>query len=449
GGALTQISPQSAAIKLPPYQLTPSSSNIHLLSAVAYDNQGNASNRDTVQVTVIPSTATITSGKMTVTTDGALADGSATNAVQALVTDVNNNPVSDQAVTFSADNGATVTPVIGTTGADGIATATLTNTTAGVSNVTASINGNSQYVNVTFIADGNNLSTTNSTLVANPVSIAADGTTGSLVTLMLLDINNNPVSGQTVTFASSLPNSSVGAVTDNGDGTYTASLTGTANGTASITALVDGNPFGVAPASVTLNAFTNISVNGANFATNVGFPRTGFTGAVFTLNVTGSPTDYNWTSSDTSWVAVDGNGQVSFINKGNSSPVTITATPTAGGITLTYTFRINSWFTNNGNNLMDPPSASSFCSTPGVSQPNRLQLTNVLTGGGTRQGGNDGLWSEWGDMGNYSGSGFVSRNYLTSEPNGTGFHFGVRLSLGSVFSNDDSVEAFVVCREGL
>ncbi|WP_052489930.1 YrIlm family inverse autotransporter adhesin [Yersinia aldovae] len=407
GGTLTQVSPQSVAIKLPPYQLTRSSSNIHLLSAVAYDNQGNASNRDTMQVTVIPSATTITSKNLTVTTDGAFADGIATNAVQAIVTDVNNKPVSEQVVTFSADNSAKVTTVIGTTGMDGVATATLTNTTEGVSKVTASVNGNSQHVNVTFVADGSNLSITNSTLVASPTSLVADDTSTSTLTLTLKDVNNNPVTGQTVAFTTAL--GTLGAVSEGSSGVYTATLTaGIVPGVASVTASVGGSAFGVAPATVTLTTpvtFTGISVNGHTFGKDDGFPTTGFENASFTLNMNGSPTDFVWTTNSAN-VGVNGNGVVTFNNE-FSGPVTITATSNVDANVLTYTFTVTveNWFYPQqvGINWAD---ALALCNVPGRQLP---PLVGKMAQGENVRGIGS-LWGEWGNMDTYG--------QLTSSPNG-------------------------------
>ncbi len=339
--------------------------------------------------------------------------------------------------------------------ADGIATAALTNTRAGVSKVTASVNGNSQYVNVTFVADGNNLSTTNSTLGASPSTIIADGVTASTITLTLLNNNGNPVSGQAVTFASSLADSSVGTVIDNRDGTYTAPLTGTAPGSTSITALIDGSPFGVAPASVTLNALTDVLVNSTNFGLNDGFPTTGFIGAVFTLNVTGSPTDYNWASSDTSWVSVDSSGKVSFTAEGNSTPVTITASLKTGGGNLTYTFTVTSWFINNGldEGGLVLSEALTFCTDKGMLLPIRSQLVNVSTAGtnGTREAGNNMLWSEWGNLNinAYPLAGFVSSFYWTSELESSGRQYIVRLDNGLLSTRATAASSPVVCRKAL
>ncbi|MGL4487256.1 MAG: Ig-like domain-containing protein, partial [Yersinia sp. (in: enterobacteria)] len=279
------------------------------------------------------------------------------------------------------------------------------------------------------------------------------GTTGSLVTLTLKDVNNNLVSGQIVTFDSSLANSTVGTVSDNGDGTYTASLTGTAPGAASITAQVGGNPFAVAPASVTLNAFSDVLVNGTNFGLNDGFPTTGFTGAEFTLNVTGSPTDYNWTSSNPSWVSVDSNGKVSFTAEGNSTPVTITASLKTGGGNLTYPFTVTSWFINNGNTELNFSSASSFCTTQVTQLPSRLQLVNVSTLGtiGTREAGGDVLWSEWGDLrvANYPLAGFMSNFFWTNEIESVDRYYAVRLDSGLVTARNAPALASVVCRKVL
>lgn len=351
GGNLVQVSPQTVSVTLPPYQAT-RSSNTHTLSAVAYDRQGNASPRATMQIVVMPGTAELTAVNLTVTADNAFANGTATNAVQALVMDAGHQPIANQAVSFTASNGATVTTVIGTTGADGIATATLTSTTVGISNVMASVNGSSRSVATTFVA------------------------------------------------APALP-------------------------------------------------FTNVAVNETTFAVDAGFPSTGFTGAAFTLTTPGAASDYTWSSSASSWAQVDSSGKVTFIAQGTSSPVTITAIPTAGGNPLTYTFTIGSWFINNGNPAMTWTDASAFCTRQGLQQPTRLQLTNAESGLGTREAGSHALWSEWGVMGNYSGSGFGSRFYWTSEARIVGNHYGVSLLNGAANSSADSGNGYAVCRQGL
>ncbi|MHC9002364.1 invasin domain 3-containing protein [Enterobacter adelaidei] len=185
-----------------------------------------------------------------------VADGTTASTVTLTLKDVNNNPVSGQTVAFVSSLAGS-SPGSVTDNGDGTYTAQLTGTTAGTANITVTVGGNAFGVTaaaVTLTADADNLDAARSSLAAAPATIIADGTTASTVTLSLKDRNDNPVSGQTVAFASSLTGSTVGNVTDNGDGTYTAQLTGTTAGTANITVTVGGNAFGVNAASVILTA---------------------------------------------------------------------------------------------------------------------------------------------------------------------------------------------------
>jgi adhesin/invasin len=188
-----------------------------------------------------------------------VADGTAPSTLQLTLKDANNNPVSGMAVTFDSSLANSSVGTV-TDHGDGTYSAPLTGTTAGTATLSTTVNGSAFGVaatSVTLTADKNNLSAANSTLVGSPVSIVADGTAPSTITLTLKDGHNNPVSGMAVTFDSSLANSSVGTVTDHGDGTYSAPLTGTTAGTATITTKIGGNAFGVTAASVTLTADSN------------------------------------------------------------------------------------------------------------------------------------------------------------------------------------------------
>jgi hypothetical protein len=75
------------------------------------------------------------------------------------------------------------------------------------------------------------------TVGLNPPSIAADGTATSVATATVRDTVGDPVRGEIITFTSTDPGEQVGAVTDNGDGTYSATITAsTTPGTPTITA---------------------------------------------------------------------------------------------------------------------------------------------------------------------------------------------------------------------
>ncbi|HDL6964634.1 TPA: inverse autotransporter beta domain-containing protein, partial [Yersinia enterocolitica] len=247
GGSISAISAQTVAIKMPPYLLTGSSSNVYTLGVIAYDKQGNASPRVTVPVTVMPGTASLTS--LTVTTDNARANGIATNAVQTLVTDANGNPLAGQAVTFSANNNATVTAVTGTTGADGLATATLTSATAGTSVVTATLtNSASATVNTTFVADSSTATIASGHFTVTTDNAAANTTANNAVQAIVTDANGNPLAGQAVTFSAN-NNATVTAVTGTtgADGLATATLTSATVGTSVVTATLSNG------ASATVN----------------------------------------------------------------------------------------------------------------------------------------------------------------------------------------------------
>jgi lysophospholipase L1-like esterase len=138
----------------------------------------------------------------------------------------------------------------------------------GLSNITFRIYGYTanyayeQFDNITVNGYvGVPVSAANTTISANPASITADGTSTSTLTVQAKDANNNNFtsSGGVVTLSASA--GAVSAVTDNGNGTYTATLTSsTTAGTANITGTLGGATIGH-PTSV---AFTPGPVSAAN-----------------------------------------------------------------------------------------------------------------------------------------------------------------------------------------
>jgi hypothetical protein len=93
------------------------------------------------------------------------------------------------------------------------------------------------------VADSQNLDLTLSTITANPTSIRANGTDTSLITVQLKDASGNNITtgGETVVISDSFPWNTVGTVTDNGNGTYTAIVTAPVNyGTAQLSFTING-----------------------------------------------------------------------------------------------------------------------------------------------------------------------------------------------------------------
>ncbi len=85
-------------------------------------------------------------------------------------------------------------------------------------------------------------STTDTTINANPTTVTADGSSSSTITVQAVDATGNDLtsSGGTVTLSSTA--GSLSAVTDNGDGTYTATLTApTTVSTATISGTIGGS----------------------------------------------------------------------------------------------------------------------------------------------------------------------------------------------------------------
>ncbi|MFK3663591.1 Ig-like domain-containing protein, partial [Scandinavium sp. NPDC088450] len=185
-------------------------------------------------------TAQINVGDLTVVADNAVADGKATNQIQVKVTDVNGNAVADQTVTFSANNGAMIDGSAQTT-TDGSLTLDVTSLVAGVSTVTANINGSSQTVDLTFIADSSTAQLTGSSLSIITNHAAADGAMVNAVKILVTDQQGNPVASQLITLSASNGATVAETVTTNMAGEATAVLTSTAAGTSTLTATVNGS----------------------------------------------------------------------------------------------------------------------------------------------------------------------------------------------------------------
>ena len=214
-------------------------------------------------------------------------------------------------------------------------TATCSATTAGPHVVTAHNSGNTDTA--TLDVNAGAPSTLTSTITASPASVVADNTT-STITVRLKDAagNNLPNGGGATVALSATAPGALSAVTNNGDGTFTATVKSTLVGTATITGTLNGSAF-ASSASVTFTPgpATNFVVTSpgsaiAGSATTVtvtakdqyGNTATGYTGTVHFTSTDGSaslPGDYTFVGSD---------------NGANTVPVTL---KTAGSQTVTAT----------------------------------------------------------------------------------------------------------------
>ncbi len=306
-----------------------------------------------------PTNSTVTASPTSLT-----ADGSSTSTITIQLKDSSNNnfSASGGTVTMSTNTGTVSSPA--TDNGDGTYTATFTaGTGAGTATITATVSGMppitiTNQATVTLTAGA--ASATTSTISASPTSIAANGSSTSTITVQLNDANSNNLSasGGTVTLSTTL--GTLSSVTNNNNGTYTATLTsgtttgtatisGTLNtvaitGTASVTltsaATAPGAPMitGITPASGQLSvAFTAGSTGGAaisnyQYSTGSGAPFVAASPAVTSspLVITGLT---NGTSYQVQLKAVNSVGAGTASEAVSGTPVGVPGSPTITGIT--------------------------------------------------------------------------------------------------------------------
>ncbi|MBS0849354.1 inverse autotransporter beta domain-containing protein, partial [Citrobacter sp. JGM124] len=180
----------------------------------------------------------------------------------ALVQDKFGNAVADTSV-FWAKNLPGVTLSASTTPTDnsGSATVKLQSGTQVVTNIMVSASTAEQNVvtdadkKVSFIAG--DIAADKSTLTASPDSIIASGLEASSLTLTLVDINSNPITGVASslrTVITGLDKVSVSNFAEQTPGVYLATLTGTKAGTATITVMSGSKQASTQTPKVTLSA---------------------------------------------------------------------------------------------------------------------------------------------------------------------------------------------------
>ncbi|KIC99296.1 hypothetical protein PU00_20205, partial [Hafnia alvei] len=197
----------------------------------------------TADITFMPdsSTAEIASGAFTVTSNDAVANGSATNTVQVIVTDANGNPVPNAVVSFSAPGDVKVITATGTTNESGIATSTMSSTKSGSYEIMAQVNGKSSKAEVTFMPDSSTAEIASGAFTVTTNDAAANGSATNAVQVIVTDANGNPVPNVAVSFSTS-KDVMVGTAqaTTNESGIATSTMTSTKAGSYEVTALVNG-----------------------------------------------------------------------------------------------------------------------------------------------------------------------------------------------------------------
>ncbi|MFW5401888.1 Ig-like domain-containing protein [Yersinia sp. 1252 StPb PI] len=385
---------------------------------------------------------------------GAVADGLAVNTVRATVEYLDGTPAVNAVVHFSANNLGVVTPNE-PTGTDGITTAFVTNFISGSTKVTASIDEDVQSIDTLFIAGPAEL--INAEVTQN--NAVANGSDDNRILVRVNDRHHNDVVGETVNFTAT---NGVNLLYTSGEtdsnGEVEIFLTSNTAARSEVTVTTRSG----LSATATVEFFnekqmTHILVNGTSFSVNDGFPKTGFTGAVFQLVIgesTAENTEYNW-HADQGWVSVDAVGSVRFNQEPTSgnNTVTITAEHKTNGSLLTYRFTVGRWFRNNSFNLMRYSDAQTWCSSlvGDYTIPNYSQMTDrvPMMPTGSSRDANGRLWNEWGTMGSYS-NGWFSGNYWVRElTNDSNERHYVYLGNGNLFSFPLDGTTYITCSASL
>ncbi len=214
-----------------------------------------------------------------------VANGSSTSQATATVTDVNGNRVPGQTVSIVSDGHQSIGAV--TDKGNGTYEATITSTTqTGTAKITATDGSLSTDATLTQIPGP----AAHVALALDPSSIVADGATTSQATATVTDAHDNRVAGQTVTF-SAPGNQPIGSVTDNGDGTYSATVTSTTKAGDYMITAHDGSLTGDATLTQTPGTAAKLAVklDPASLVAN-GTSRTKATATVTDVNGNQEPT---------------------------------------------------------------------------------------------------------------------------------------------------------------
>ncbi len=212
------------------------SSEFIFTGQTAYCN-GSALATQTRSVSVDGGTGPASSVAVSVSPASIIANGKSTTTATAKVKDAGGNPLSGQEISFSSsDAGEKVGAVSESAAGTYVATITAS-TSAGSPTITATDDSVSPslsgHVGLTQTAGA----AASVAVSLSPTSIIANGASTTTATATVSDANANPVSGDSLVFSSTDAGEKVGAVTNHGNGTYSATITASMSaGPATITA---------------------------------------------------------------------------------------------------------------------------------------------------------------------------------------------------------------------
>ncbi|EPY7113962.1 Ig-like domain-containing protein [Klebsiella variicola] len=261
-------------------------------------------------------------------TSGAKASGSDTNTATVTVTDANGNPLTNTAVTFSVTGSAKPAAATVSTGSNGQAQVTLTDTVAETVQVTVKLaSGSSLTKDSSFVA---NLDSAVLTVTATTGALA-DSSATNAATVTLKDKNGSALTGQAVTLSTdgSAKLSATSGITDS-NGQVQVTLTDATAETVTVTAALSNGKTASAQ-----TAFITYTVNALS-ASATSVKADGSTSSTLTATVKDS--DGLVVSNTPVAFSVTGSAALSAttVNTDSSGQAQVTLTDTAGeAVTVT------------------------------------------------------------------------------------------------------------------
>ncbi|MEZ5506034.1 MAG: Ig-like domain-containing protein [Gammaproteobacteria bacterium] len=297
---------------------------------------------DTAQVSFVPGAAAAGTTQITSAAASIVANGISATTITVQVVDANGNSLTSGGDTVVLNSTAGSLGSV-TDNGNGTYSATLTSSvTAGTATVTGTVNGNAITDNaiVSFVPGAAAGAT--STISTSSTSIVADGVTTATITVQLIDANGNSLASGGDTVVLNTTAGSLGSVTDNGNGTYSATLTSSVTaGTATVTGTVNGN-------AITDNAVVSFVPGAAAGATSTistssaSIVADGVTTAAITVQLIDANGNSLTSGGDTVVLNTTAGTLGSVTDNGNGSySATLTSSVTAGTATVTGTVNSN------------------------------------------------------------------------------------------------------------
>ncbi|PLR37687.1 hypothetical protein CYR23_04670 [Chimaeribacter arupi] len=273
-------------------------------------------------VLFVPDAATATFSQITEDKTQALANGADAVTLTVTVVDANGNLIPAQTVNWATTLG-NMSAQSTTTGVNGTSSITLTSAAAGIAQVSARLDNNAAINADPITFSGDPATAVVSTLTPDKLTALANGSDPVTYDALVVDANNNAVSGVAITLSTDRGTLAAPTGVTNAEGHYLTTLTSTERGEAIVSATIPNQPAKTAQ-TVTFTADANSATVTALTVNKRLVLANGTDQAIYTATVTdaqGNPVanqTVNWTtgfgtlSAPASTTGTDGTATISL-----------------------------------------------------------------------------------------------------------------------------------------